>query len=88
MRWPFGRPQEPATRLPHARPMAPPTTSDPADDHPTAGLGLAFVCRECGREDLPPAGDWNPPVCMECDAAINFDASIEAGYVDDELGLR
>jgi len=48
---------------------------------------LAFVCSQCGREDLPPAGDWDPPICLECDAAINFDAEIEAGYFDEELGM-
>ena len=36
--------------------------------------GAAFVCSTCGRTDLPPAGDWAPPICLECDAAINFDA--------------
>lgn len=39
----------------------------PADDAP-------FVCSQCGRTDLPEAGDWDPPICEECDAAINFDA--------------
>ena len=36
-----------------------------------------FVCSTCGRTDLPPAGDWDPPICQECDAAINFDAIME-----------
>jgi hypothetical protein len=36
------------------------------------------VCSTCGRADLPPAGDWNPPICSECDAAINFDALMES----------
>jgi hypothetical protein len=36
----------------------------------------AFVCSSCGRTDLPPAGDWDPPICQECDAAINFDADL------------
>lgn len=45
---------------------------------------LAFVCADCGRTDLPPAGDWDPPICQECDAAINFDA-IEEGATVDEL---
>ena len=47
----------------------------------------AFVCSTCGRTDLPPAGDWDPPICQECDAAINFDAELafEASHeVDDE----
>jgi hypothetical protein len=35
-----------------------------------------FVCSSCGRTDLPPAGDWDPPICQECDAAINFDADL------------
>jgi hypothetical protein len=41
--------------------------------------GEAFACTTCGRSDLPPAGDWDPPICLECDAAINFDAELEAG---------
>jgi hypothetical protein len=43
----------------------------------------AFVCSSCGRTDLPPAGDWDPPVCQECDAALNFDAILESEYYDD-----
>ena len=35
-----------------------------------------FVCSTCGRTDLPEAGDWDPPICLECDAAINFDAEL------------
>jgi hypothetical protein len=42
-----------------------------------------FVCSTCGRTDLPPAGGWDPPICSECDAAINFDALLAAGYFDD-----
>jgi len=42
----------------------------------------AFVCSTCGRIDLPPAGDWDPPICQECDAAINFDAILESEYFD------
>ena len=44
------------------------------------GLGVApavFACTTCGRTDLPEAGDWDPPICEECDAAINFDAELE-----------
>jgi len=44
----------------------------------------AFVCTTCGRTDLPEAGDWDPPICLECDAAINFDAEIESGAFDDD----
>lgn len=67
MRWPFSR---------HAtdedpRPW-PPLMAHPADVD-TAG-NERFVCSSCGRTDLPPAGDWDPPICLECDAAINFDA--------------
>ena len=43
----------------------------------------AFVCTTCGRADLPPAGDWDPPICEECDAAINFDTLMEADAFDD-----
>lgn len=43
----------------------------------------AFVCTTCGRADLPSAGDWDPPICEECDAAINFDALMAAGAFED-----
>ena len=36
--------------------------------------GDVFVCTTCGRSDLPETGGWDPPICQECDAAINFDA--------------
>ena len=36
-----------------------------------------FTCTTCGRTDLQEAGDWDPPICEECDAAINFDAEME-----------
>ena len=44
------------------------------------GLGVApavFACTTCGRTDLPEAGDWDPPICEECEAAINFAAELE-----------
>ena len=45
-----------------------------ADDGRAAALALGvFACSTCGRTDLPAAGDWDPPICLECDAAINFD---------------
>jgi hypothetical protein len=48
--------------------------------HPLDATGAsAFVCSTCGRADLPETGDWDPPICLECDAAINFDAEEEAG---------
>jgi hypothetical protein len=48
-----------------------------------------FVCSSCGRSDLPETGDWDPPICLECDAAINMDAdmelmALEAEQDDDE----
>jgi hypothetical protein len=80
MRWPFRRDRspDPGPRLPHARPLA--TLDDGAIDDvgDLVLLGsLAFVCADCGRTDLAPAGDWDPPICEECDAAINFDTLTE-----------
>jgi hypothetical protein len=43
----------------------------------------AFACSTCGRTDLPPAGGWDPPICLECDAAINFDAIEEVEITGD-----
>jgi len=71
MHWLFRRRDPtPEPRLPHARPL------ENGDDLATATF-LAFACSTCGRTDLPEAGDWDPPICQECDAAINFDALIE-----------
>jgi hypothetical protein len=50
----------------------------------TAGSDVPFVCADCGRTDLPPAGGWDPPICEECDAAINFDAILESDALDGE----
>lgn len=60
-----------------------------AEDDATDDLGWvtrapAFTCSTCGRTDLPEAGDWDPPICLECDAAINEDAVHEQGDSDDE----
>ncbi len=41
-----------------------------------------FVCSTCGRTDLPEAGGWDPPICQECDAAINEDAMRESDELD------
>jgi hypothetical protein len=38
---------------------------------------VVFACTTCGRTDLPETGGWDPPICQECDAAINFDALLE-----------
>ena len=71
MHWPFRR-RDPAPepRLPHARPIG----GGDFDGDFGDGAVLGFVCSTCGRTDLPEAGDWDPPICQECDAAINFDA--------------
>jgi hypothetical protein len=51
-----------------------------------AGAALdddVFVCSTCARTDLPEAGGWDPPICLECDAAINFDAIEEVENAED-----
>ncbi len=58
-----------------------PPAVEPDRDIDDAAL-LAFVCTTCGRTDLPEAGDWDPPICLECDAAINFDAIEEQEWHD------
>lgn len=54
-----------------------PRTTDEAEAEP------GFTCATCGRTDLPEAGDWDPPICQECDAAINFDNLLEADAFED-----
>jgi len=80
MRWPFSR----STTFEEPRAW-PPLMAHPVGEAQEAVLGgtpseeAAFRCSTCGRTDLPPAGDWDPPICLECDAAINFDVE-EAGW--------
>jgi hypothetical protein len=45
-----------------------------AEDQDEVDWMADFVCSSCGRSDLPETGDWDPPICLECDAAINHDA--------------
>lgn len=72
MRWPFTRRAAVETR------PWPPLMAHPTDD---ALVEDPFVCAACGRNDLPAAGDWDPPICLDCDAAINFDTEeTEAGW--------
>lgn len=67
----LGAPKSTANRRDAARPNARPVPVE------------TFVCSTCGRTDLPEAGNWNPPICQECDAAINFDALAEAARDED-----
>jgi hypothetical protein len=55
----------------------------PREDLDDAAL-LLFTCTTCGRTDLPEAGDWDPPICLECDAAINFDAILEEEWHEEQ----
>jgi hypothetical protein len=67
MSWFKRKPNPPvAARQPHAYPR-------PDNDL----VAVPFRCTTCGRTDLPEAGDWDPPICLECDAAINEDAILE-----------
>ena len=84
MNWPFRRRGAPASpRLPHAYPIVP---VQPRDDLAAIAALAAFACSTCGRTDLRPAGDWTPPVCEECDAAINVDVEPEEPEELEELG--
>ena len=60
------------------------SAEDTTDDLTWVMGALPFTCSTCGRTDLPEAGDWDPPICLECDAAINEDAPREQGESDDE----
>jgi hypothetical protein len=82
MKWPWTRraPAPPASPWPPV--MAHPTDAgaDEAESERDAADDSVFVCSTCGRTDLPEAGDWDPPICLECDAAINFDAQEEEAW--------
>jgi hypothetical protein len=77
MNWPWARQR--ATPLPNRvraqvlEPMAHPLAA--AEDEP-GDAPEPFRCTTCGRTDLPETGGWDPPICQECDAAINFDAEV------------
>ena len=54
--------------------MAAPTTTFPTSKPTSARADEGpFLCSTCGRTDLPQVGAWDPPVCLECDAALNFE---------------
>lgn len=61
---------------PHERDGGNPVGTTAASDF-DFGSEPVFVCSTCGRTDLPETGGWDPPICQECDAAINFDALAE-----------
>ena len=71
-------------RAPASRPAARPDVhSPPGLDAAPDDVSIAlFACSACGRTDLPPAGDWDPPVCSECDAQLNFDAILESEFFE------
>ena len=74
MRW-LRRAAQPGA--PRADGQLPVATDTDAED------AIAFACSTCGRTDLPPAGNWDPPICLECDAEINFAAIEEVEITQD-----
>ena len=81
VRWLRRAPRPEASLTGDPRPAAT-GADDEADGMDDQAEDDAFACSTCGRSDLPPAGDWDPPICQECDAAINFDAILESEYFD------
>lgn len=71
MRWPWTPRPALTPTPPRSFVMAHPIPSLGDDDGTDAAL--AFCCSSCGRTDLPPTGDWDPPICLECDAQLNDD---------------
>ena len=67
-------------RLFGASPSTPEQLPDLGAVHDAEVELAMFVCSTCGRSDLPEAGDWDPPICLDCDAAINFDAELETEH--------
>lgn len=69
-----------ATAVSSSRPARPSDGEEASLERSPRPTGPA--CSTCGRTDLPMVGDWDPPICQECDAAINFDAIQEAEWFD------
>lgn len=84
-RW-FGRSRRAARPADGTAPRPAPDDGAPddADDGVDAADAEPFVCASCGRTDLPPGGDWDPPVCVECDEERNF-AAIEEVELSENL---
>jgi hypothetical protein len=79
MRW-LGRGHRPgaartgrAHAAAHAADILEGVGGDPPGADLDEGADDQFQCSTCGRTDLPLAGGWDPPVCLECDAALNFE---------------
>ncbi len=67
-----------------ARPGAPPDDGQlPVATATATDAEDPFVCSTCGRTDLPPAGDWDPPICLACDEEVNFAAIEEVEITQD-----
>lgn len=75
MRW-FRRAAQPGSR-----PSGGETFVETDDDVDQGDVD--FVCSSCGRTDLLPAGDWDPPICSACNEEINF-AAIEEVEITQE----
>lgn len=73
MRWPW-RSRQPNARVGRAPADRGGGSAGPVLSSPAPAVVSGFVCSTCGRTDLPAAGGWDPPICLECDAAINEDA--------------
>ncbi len=78
MRWPWRRRDAPRERGPERG----------AGDPPVDGLGVEVTvaaayppCSQCGSTRFPLVGGWDPPICADCDAAINED-TIQAEEID------
>jgi hypothetical protein len=68
-----------------AQPASPPAggaTFGEASDDVDQG-DIEFACSSCGRTDLLPAGDFDPPICSECTEEINFAAIEEVEITQD-----
>ncbi len=57
----------------HAAPP-PERAAQPIEITVSVTAGPHPVCSQCGRTRFPLVGGWDPPICQDCDAAINEDA--------------
>ncbi len=85
MKWPWRRrgSDPPAGEEPSRTGTPGPAAGrDPIGVEMSVTVDVAYPpCSRCGRTRFPLVGGWDPPICADCDAAINED-TIQAEEID------